>query len=109
MEGEMRRHQAEMVLLFEELWHVSYAAMSWQYVTSLKFIALDATHDCWRKWQWQRAKYCLCWHSQCRHRSCSSRHPFGHCALGTPKSDAAAAQPAMYMQRTTSGAAGNGL
>ena len=33
MEDEMRRHQAEMDLLFEEVRHVSYAAVSWQYVT----------------------------------------------------------------------------
>lgn len=33
MEDEMRRHQAEMNLLFEEVRHVSYAAVGWQYVT----------------------------------------------------------------------------
>ena len=32
-EDEMRRHQAEMNLLFEEVRHVSYAAVGWQYVT----------------------------------------------------------------------------
>ena len=41
MEDEMSRNQAEMDLLFEEVRHVSYAAVSWQYVAELAFIASD--------------------------------------------------------------------
>ena len=33
MEDEMSRNQAEMDLLFDEVRHVSYAAVIWKYVT----------------------------------------------------------------------------